>query len=258
MMRVSPYGLAALLVTAMVLTPTAAIGSCLPQTVVEQFAAADLVATGTVLTVAENDDGSAEILIEPTVVYKGDGLLFEDTIIILDEDGVSVQTSIDVNFQEGDTPYLLFLTANDDEETFTTSQCAGTRLLEAGLTADEQAALGAGQTIEELFGPIDEDGTLIDDSTLEDLLVEEEAASDSATGWVAPAADWLVANPWLALAGLVWTMVWKGGALWLAARRRQVVWFVVLLVVPTLGLLPIGYILVTRVRSSAPPSTPPV
>jgi hypothetical protein len=41
----------------------------------------------------------------------------------------------------------------------------------------------------------------------------------------------------------VWSLVWKGLALWYAAQSRQSVWFVVLLVVNTLGIVDIVYLL---------------
>jgi methionyl-tRNA synthetase len=40
----------------------------------------------------------------------------------------------------------------------------------------------------------------------------------------------------------LWTIVWKGWALWTAARRHEKKWFVVLLVVNTLGILEIIYL----------------
>ncbi len=41
----------------------------------------------------------------------------------------------------------------------------------------------------------------------------------------------------------LWSVFWKGMALWRAARHRQLNWFIVLLVVNTAGLLEIAYIL---------------
>ena len=41
---------------------------------------------------------------------------------------------------------------------------------------------------------------------------------------------------------IVWTLVWKGIALWKSARKNSPVWFIVLLVVNTLGILEILYI----------------
>jgi len=41
---------------------------------------------------------------------------------------------------------------------------------------------------------------------------------------------------------LVWSLFWKGWALWESARRGEKVWFALLLVINTLGLLEILYI----------------
>ena len=43
---------------------------------------------------------------------------------------------------------------------------------------------------------------------------------------------------------LVWSLVWKGLALWKSARRGENIWFIVLLLVNTLGILEILYIYV--------------
>ena len=65
--------------------------------------------------------------------------------------------------------------------------------------------------------------------------------------WVMP---WLVFWP-LALVGgfilvllIVWSFIWKGMALWHSARKGEKVWFVVFLVVNTLGILEILYLYV--------------
>lgn len=47
---------------------------------------------------------------------------------------------------------------------------------------------------------------------------------------------------WLATA-IIWTLVWKGLALWRSARLGQRKWFIALLVVNTLGILEIIYLL---------------
>ena len=52
-------------------------------------------------------------------------------------------------------------------------------------------------------------------------------------------------NPWTALAFsvlAVWTIIWKGTALWKAAQNNSKPWFVVLLLVNTVGILEIIYI----------------
>lgn len=41
---------------------------------------------------------------------------------------------------------------------------------------------------------------------------------------------------------LLWTIVWKGLGLWHAGQRGQAWWFVILLVVNTVGLLEIIYL----------------
>ncbi len=49
-------------------------------------------------------------------------------------------------------------------------------------------------------------------------------------------------NLWILIPLIIWTFVWKGVALWKAARRNEKIWFVALLVLNTLGLLEIIYI----------------
>ena len=48
---------------------------------------------------------------------------------------------------------------------------------------------------------------------------------------------------WLAISlALVWSLTWKGIALWKASRNEHLVWFIVLFLINTLGILPIIYI----------------
>jgi methionyl-tRNA synthetase len=47
---------------------------------------------------------------------------------------------------------------------------------------------------------------------------------------------------WVFLLLILWSIPWKGIALWKSARKRSVVWFTVLLIVNTLGILEILYI----------------
>ena len=42
----------------------------------------------------------------------------------------------------------------------------------------------------------------------------------------------------------IWALIWKGLALWKSARKSSPIWFVVLLVVNTLGILEILYLFV--------------
>lgn len=48
----------------------------------------------------------------------------------------------------------------------------------------------------------------------------------------------------------VWEMTWKGFALWRAGRNNRPGWFVALLVVNTVGILPIFYLLTQKGRDN--------
>lgn len=67
----------------------------------------------------------------------------------------------------------------------------------------------------------------------------------------------------LFMAVLVWSLVWKGMALWRAARMESKNWFVALLVVNTVGILDILYLYVFSKKSpkhdeqSVPMAMPP-
>lgn len=50
-------------------------------------------------------------------------------------------------------------------------------------------------------------------------------------------------SPYVFMALSVWTLILKGLALWKAAQNRSKIWFVVLLVINTLGLLELLYLL---------------
>ncbi len=47
---------------------------------------------------------------------------------------------------------------------------------------------------------------------------------------------------WATVMILIWSLIWKGFALWKSARLRQPIWFIVLLIINTLGILEILYI----------------
>ena len=49
---------------------------------------------------------------------------------------------------------------------------------------------------------------------------------------------------WLLIIILIWSLAWKLGAMWKAARKKSLIWFVVLGVVNTIGILEILYIFV--------------
>ena len=51
-------------------------------------------------------------------------------------------------------------------------------------------------------------------------------------------------SAWLLVVIIVWCLIWKLLALWKSARRKHLVWFIVLGIVNTLGILEILYIYV--------------
>ncbi len=55
-----------------------------------------------------------------------------------------------------------------------------------------------------------------------------------------PRSAWL----FLIILIFIWTLPWKGWALWKAARANDKIWFITLLVINTLGILEILYIFV--------------
>ncbi len=54
--------------------------------------------------------------------------------------------------------------------------------------------------------------------------------------------NYLLTHQWLIALIILWTMPWKGVALWRAARNRSIIWFVALFLLNTLGILEIIYI----------------
>jgi hypothetical protein len=53
----------------------------------------------------------------------------------------------------------------------------------------------------------------------------------------------LLQRPEIMIPVITWCMIWKGIALWKCGRHNQLPWFIVLLVVNTLGLLEIIYLI---------------
>ncbi len=65
-------------------------------------------------------------------------------------------------------------------------------------------------------------------------------------------SSWGLGVPFLSSAVLVplilWSAIWKGIALWKAARRDQLGWYIALLIINTVGVLPIIYIFLVAPR----------
>jgi methionyl-tRNA synthetase len=53
---------------------------------------------------------------------------------------------------------------------------------------------------------------------------------------------------WISVIAFIaaWEAVWKGIALWKCGRNRQLVWFILIFVLNTAGILPIVYLILFR------------
>ena len=51
---------------------------------------------------------------------------------------------------------------------------------------------------------------------------------------------------WWVLPLVFWSLIWKGIALWKCGRRNQLVWFIVILLLNTAGILPILYLIFSK------------
>ena len=56
-------------------------------------------------------------------------------------------------------------------------------------------------------------------------------------------------TPWFILI-VIWSIIWKGIALWKAAKNNDKAWFIVLLIVNTVGILEIFYIYIFSKRTT--------
>jgi hypothetical protein len=64
--------------------------------------------------------------------------------------------------------------------------------------------------------------------------------------------DYRLSTTWatVLIIGALWELIWKGVALWKAGRSNQLGWFVALLVVNSVGILPIIYLLTHHTSSN--------
>ena len=60
--------------------------------------------------------------------------------------------------------------------------------------------------------------------------------------------DYHVTTMWAVIIAVlaIWELAWKGVALWRASRANQLTWYIAILVINTVGILPILYILISR------------
>lgn len=67
---------------------------------------------------------------------------------------------------------------------------------------------------------------------------------------------YLATHQWIILLAAIWTIPWKGVALWRASRNKSAAWFVVLLIVNTLGILEMIYIFFFSKKTEAAAEAP--
>lgn len=72
--------------------------------------------------------------------------------------------------------------------------------------------------------------------------------------WVCPFFPNLALMVLAIILAVVWSMVWKGIALWRAGRNGHLAWFIVMFIVNTLGILEIIYIFAFSQRKEVVPS----
>jgi len=51
-----------------------------------------------------------------------------------------------------------------------------------------------------------------------------------------------LSNPYVIIPLLVWSAFWKGWALWVAGKRKEKLWFIILFIVNTVGILEMIYL----------------
>lgn len=68
--------------------------------------------------------------------------------------------------------------------------------------------------------------------------------------------QFFIANPWILIVIVFWTLLWKGVALWRAARNEHAGWFIALLILNTLGILEIIYIFFFSQKRELPTDIP--
>ena len=63
--------------------------------------------------------------------------------------------------------------------------------------------------------------------------------------------EFFTQNAWVVTLIALWTIPWKGVALWKAARKNQTGWFIAILILNTLAILEILYIFIFSKRKKS-------
>ena len=58
--------------------------------------------------------------------------------------------------------------------------------------------------------------------------------------------NFFIQNLWLLSLIVTWELVWKAIALWRTSKLNHKIWFVLMLITNTIGILPILYLIFTR------------
>ncbi|EKQ56720.1 MULTISPECIES: DUF5652 family protein [unclassified Clostridium] len=58
----------------------------------------------------------------------------------------------------------------------------------------------------------------------------------------------LISNRPILFLLVAWSIIWKGIALWHSARNKQLIWYIALLIVNTVGILEIIYLIFFKKR----------
>lgn len=58
----------------------------------------------------------------------------------------------------------------------------------------------------------------------------------------------LTESIWLIAVIALWDLLWKGIALWKAARKEQKYWYILLLLINSAGIVPIIYLLINKYK----------
>lgn len=69
-------------------------------------------------------------------------------------------------------------------------------------------------------------------------------------------AAYLGVPAWLLTVIVIWSLVWMALGMWVAARKKHVIWYIVFLLVHTVGILEILYIFVFSKMSMKQAPTP--
>jgi hypothetical protein len=90
------------------------------------------------------------------------------------------------------------------------------------------------------FNDLYKDRVVLNNRNLTFKFMEELQQSIAAHAWLLPVLIILI----------LWDIVWKLTAMWKAARNNQLAWYILIIMLNTVGILPIIYLLINKKRNS--------